>query len=361
MEIKIADNIRLFRKSRKMTQEQLSEALGVTVGAVSKWESGMTTPELGLIVEMAEFFETSVDVLLGYQWQKGTMGKLLERLKALRNDRKFDEAALLAEKLLQKFPNSFDVAYQSAMAYFLSLTSKHQRRAIELFERALELIEQNTDDTISVTAIQNMIAKAYLILGETEAGLEILKKYNVEGLNDAQIGIAYAIKCHDAEKALPYLSDAMGNCATTLFQICTGFTNAYAQRREYDKAIDALRLLLKFNGELKTPGTSSYLERGEVAIYTGCAILYATQGDRTNAYAYLKRARVLARQFDAAPEYSLKNMKYYHGTRDAVTFDDFGETAMNGIRYNLSANPECTLIQEIWHELEREEAQSSIG
>ena len=70
MEIKIADNIRLFRKSRKMTQEQLSEALGVTVGAVSKWESGMTTPELGLIVEMAEFFETSVDVILVYQLKK---------------------------------------------------------------------------------------------------------------------------------------------------------------------------------------------------------------------------------------------------------------------------------------------------
>lgn len=40
MNIKLADNIRAFRKARSLTQEQLAEALGVTVGAVYKWEAG---------------------------------------------------------------------------------------------------------------------------------------------------------------------------------------------------------------------------------------------------------------------------------------------------------------------------------
>lgn len=34
----IADNIKRLRKERLLTQEQLSEALGITVGAVYKWE-----------------------------------------------------------------------------------------------------------------------------------------------------------------------------------------------------------------------------------------------------------------------------------------------------------------------------------
>lgn len=66
MEIKLAESIRTFRKERSLTQEQLAEVLGVTVGAVYKWEAGLSTPELPLIVEMADFFDTSIDVLLGY-------------------------------------------------------------------------------------------------------------------------------------------------------------------------------------------------------------------------------------------------------------------------------------------------------
>ena len=40
MDMKLAETIRTFRKERSLTQEQLSEVLGVTAGAVYKWEAG---------------------------------------------------------------------------------------------------------------------------------------------------------------------------------------------------------------------------------------------------------------------------------------------------------------------------------
>ena len=67
METRIAENIRAYRKKRGLTQEQLAEVLGVSVGAVYNWESRSSLPELRLIMEMADFFDVSVDVLLGYQ------------------------------------------------------------------------------------------------------------------------------------------------------------------------------------------------------------------------------------------------------------------------------------------------------
>ena len=48
METNIAENIRAYRKQRGLTQEQLAEVLGVSVGAVYKWESGSSLPELRL-------------------------------------------------------------------------------------------------------------------------------------------------------------------------------------------------------------------------------------------------------------------------------------------------------------------------
>ena len=42
MDIKLAENIRTFRKQLSLTQEQLAEVLGVTVGAVYKWEARLS-------------------------------------------------------------------------------------------------------------------------------------------------------------------------------------------------------------------------------------------------------------------------------------------------------------------------------
>ena len=42
MNISLSENIRSLRKERKLTQEQLAEVLGVTTGAVYKWESGVS-------------------------------------------------------------------------------------------------------------------------------------------------------------------------------------------------------------------------------------------------------------------------------------------------------------------------------
>ncbi|MDE6212510.1 MAG: helix-turn-helix domain-containing protein [Lachnospiraceae bacterium] len=59
MKSRLAENIKAFRKERKMTQEQLAEAMGVTVGAVYKWESDQSNPDLNLIIELADLFEVS--------------------------------------------------------------------------------------------------------------------------------------------------------------------------------------------------------------------------------------------------------------------------------------------------------------
>ena len=65
MENRIADQIRFYRKQKGLTQEQLAEAMGVSVAAVSKWEQGQSLPEIPMLMELADFFDLSVDALLG--------------------------------------------------------------------------------------------------------------------------------------------------------------------------------------------------------------------------------------------------------------------------------------------------------
>ena len=59
MRLSLSENIGALRRAAGMTQERLAEALGVSFAAVSKWERGAATPELGLIADMAELFDVS--------------------------------------------------------------------------------------------------------------------------------------------------------------------------------------------------------------------------------------------------------------------------------------------------------------
>ena len=57
MELK--DRIAAVRKAAGLTQEQLGELLGVTRQAVSKWESGQTTPDAATIAALCEKLHVS--------------------------------------------------------------------------------------------------------------------------------------------------------------------------------------------------------------------------------------------------------------------------------------------------------------
>jgi len=62
-EINIAKNISNLRKQRKVTQEQLAEAVKVSPQAVSKWETASCFPDTMTLPLIAEYFNVSIDYL----------------------------------------------------------------------------------------------------------------------------------------------------------------------------------------------------------------------------------------------------------------------------------------------------------
>lgn len=64
MNIEIADRLCELRKSRKLSQEQLAEKLGVSRQAVSKWERGEASPDTDNLIALAEVYDVSIDEIL---------------------------------------------------------------------------------------------------------------------------------------------------------------------------------------------------------------------------------------------------------------------------------------------------------
>ena len=56
---------RALRKDKQLTQEQIAEVLGVSPQAISRWENSTSYPDITQLPNIASYFETSVDELLG--------------------------------------------------------------------------------------------------------------------------------------------------------------------------------------------------------------------------------------------------------------------------------------------------------
>lgn len=61
--MEIGNQIKQLRQQRSVTQEELAAHLGVTAQAVSKWERGAATPDIGMLPEISAYFGVTIDAL----------------------------------------------------------------------------------------------------------------------------------------------------------------------------------------------------------------------------------------------------------------------------------------------------------
>ena len=62
--LKIGQYIQNLRKTKGMSQRQLADQLNISFQAVSKWENGESVPDTGILLELCEVLETTVEKLL---------------------------------------------------------------------------------------------------------------------------------------------------------------------------------------------------------------------------------------------------------------------------------------------------------
>lgn len=89
MNIEVANRLCELRKSKKLSQEQLAEKIGVSRQAVSKWERGEASPDTDNLIALAEIYDVSIDEIL--------TGK-----SRINNDNKLDDSGGADENSTQK-------------------------------------------------------------------------------------------------------------------------------------------------------------------------------------------------------------------------------------------------------------------
>ena len=338
METKLAENIRAFRKERSLTREQLSEVLGVTPGAVYKWEAKLSIPELDLIMEMADFFDTSVDVLLGYKMKDNRLEATVKRLREYRRQK--DRTGLAeAEKALKKYPHSFQIVNVSASLYrafgFDSGDKALFFRALELLEQSRLLLSQNEDPQIGEQTIYGRIAETYLGLGETDKAIALWKAHNTDGVYLPRIG-NYLAQSDHAEEAVPFLSEALAKMISDLLSMISGYVNVYLYRGDHASCQAILDWGIGILLGLRKENKPNYCDKISAALLVALAGSQFLSGQGDEARSTLIKAKELAAFFDAAPSYDESDIRFVTRIEGASAHDDLGATAMDGVRNAVS-------------------------
>ena len=95
--------IKMLRKERNLTQQELAEQLNVTSQAISKWENEMGMPDISLVVPLASVFGVSTDVLFGIEGTTADeeAGKVIHNAQAVKEYGKVDTYLLAYDHLMQ--------------------------------------------------------------------------------------------------------------------------------------------------------------------------------------------------------------------------------------------------------------------
>ena len=153
---KFGNFIKSLRKEKKLTQKELGEKLNITDKAISKWERGLSFPDIVMLNSLASFFEIDVSELLN--GEKGIKEEVdIEKVieEAIENYKNLAEKRQIKIKKIKKIIGIISIIIlilslliQGAYLYVLR---KHN------FEYVIDILEYIMNEIIIVSATISMI------------------------------------------------------------------------------------------------------------------------------------------------------------------------------------------------------------
>lgn len=297
----IGEKIRQLRRGWDMTQEELASALGVAYQTVSKWETGATSPDLGLIVPIARLFRVTTDELFDYSENadKARLEELDAQYQETFHTGDLRERMAISEQAVKEFPS--DMMWLSRYGWdiwcdAIVLPDKEAYRAAR--EKAVGIfrtvIERTQDMEVKAIAIDGIV-QCLCYAGKKAEALEYAEmlpdiKYP---LNKKQV---IRMKCLEGEEQKRERQRYLNQLFFDLFGYLTGDCWSWRfdefSRAATETAVKLVKLFFP-NGDCMNYAndlSKLYLRLSEVLV---------KEGNEPEAEACLHHAFDYARQYDS--------------------------------------------------------------
>lgn len=196
--LNIANNIARLRRSKKITQEQLAEFIGVTKASVSKWENQQSTPDITILPQLAAFFDVTIDELIGYtpQLSKEQIQNLYQRFCKDFAERPFAEVMNETQMYVKRYYTCYPFLLQMCTLwlnhYNMADTEEKKREICLQIEKLCHHIKENCNNMNiygNIVLIQSLIR---VQLGRIQEVVDELEEFSMSNRFGSQSMILLA-------------------------------------------------------------------------------------------------------------------------------------------------------------------------
>lgn len=162
----IGERIKTLRKKNDLTQEKLADYLCVSYQAVSKWECGVSNPDITLLAPLTKLFGISADELLGITESDDdkTRKRYDAALKKHRNGQDHSRSYWWAKEAFLAYPQNYHYLEWLATAEYQLAFDECQAEnpSNEYFEELIENSLRHYETVIEDCTDTDIYAKAVL-------------------------------------------------------------------------------------------------------------------------------------------------------------------------------------------------------
>lgn len=177
MMISLGENIRSLRIARGITQEQFGYEMGVSAQAVSRWENGATYPDITMLPLIADFFDVTLDALMGrgQELETGEREAFFKRTQEMYRCGETTDVLKAYDTMLHKYPNDAYLLHGKAwILYFQFKKQQDKSVAKEIISLCNKINCSNHPDM--QCGANALLVRVYARIGQLEEARKLSNK-----------------------------------------------------------------------------------------------------------------------------------------------------------------------------------------
>jgi len=164
--LKFAQHFTMRRKQLGLTQGDVAAYVGISSAAVSKWEQGLSYPDLTLLPKLATLLDMTIDALLGYEPQltRNKITELYSNFAKRLAEESFETVQADIEAMLKEYYSCYPFLNRMAQLYLNYYVKASNPESV--FQRIIELCERTIthSDNYHLNQEAHMLHAAVLLM-----------------------------------------------------------------------------------------------------------------------------------------------------------------------------------------------------